>query len=89
MMMVQHHAGAEFVTRCMDHFERVYEESKTRAKIMAIAVHPYISGVPHRIKHFETVLERLKKQKGVVFWTGEQILDWYLKSCGPKKARKK
>jgi peptidoglycan/xylan/chitin deacetylase (PgdA/CDA1 family) len=82
MMMVQHHAGAEFVTRCMDHFERVYEESKTRAKIMAIAVHPYISGVPHRIKYFETVLEHLKKQKGVVFWTGEQILDWYLKVRG-------
>ncbi|MBI4195691.1 MAG: polysaccharide deacetylase family protein [Betaproteobacteria bacterium] len=79
MMMVQHHAADEFVTRCMDHFERVYEESKTRAKIMAIAVHPYISGVPHRIKYFETVFERLKKQKNVVFWTGEQILDWYLK----------
>ena len=80
MMMVQHHANAEFVSRCMDHFERVYEESKTRAKVMAIAVHPYISGVPHRIKYFETVFERLKKQKGVLFWTGEQILDWYLKS---------
>jgi peptidoglycan/xylan/chitin deacetylase (PgdA/CDA1 family) len=86
MMMVQHHAGAEFVTRCMDHFERVYEESKTRAKIMAIAVHPYISGVPHRIKYFETVLAHLKKQKGVVFWTGEQILDWYLKVRGSTKS---
>ena len=80
MMMVQHHAGEEFVRRCMDHFERLYEESKKRAKIMAIAVHPYISGVPHRIKYFETVFERLKKEKGVVFWTGEQILDWYTKS---------
>ena len=80
MMMVQHHAASEFVTRCMDYFDRVYEESKTRAKVMAIAVHPYISGVPHRIKYFETVFERLKKQKGVLFWTGEQILDWYLKS---------
>jgi peptidoglycan/xylan/chitin deacetylase (PgdA/CDA1 family) len=88
MMMVQHHAGAEFVTRCMDHFERVYEESKTRAKIMAIAVHPYISGVPHRIKYFETVLAQLKKQKGVVFWTGEQILEWYRKIGKTPKAKR-
>ena len=88
MMMVQHHAGAEFVTRCMDHFDRVYEESKTRAKIMAIAVHPYISGVPHRIKYFETVLAQLKKQKGVVFWTGEQILDWYRKIGKTPKAKR-
>jgi hypothetical protein len=80
MMAVQHHAGQEFVSRCMDQFERLYEESKKRAKIMAIAVHPYISGVPHRIKYFQTVFERLKKEKGVVFWTGDQILDWYTKT---------
>jgi hypothetical protein len=77
MMMVQHHRAEEFVTRCMDYFERVYEESKNRAKIMAIAVHPYISGVPHRIKYFETVFRTLGKQPGVVFWTGERILEWY------------
>jgi peptidoglycan/xylan/chitin deacetylase (PgdA/CDA1 family) len=79
-MMVVHHAAGEFVTRTMDYFERVYQEGKERAKIMAIAVHPYISGVPHRIKYFETVLRRLRKQKGVLFWNGEQILDWYLKA---------
>jgi peptidoglycan/xylan/chitin deacetylase (PgdA/CDA1 family) len=80
MMMVQHHQAGEFVTRSMDYFERVYEESKSRAKIMAIAVHPYISGVPHRIKYFETVMKNLSEQPGVVFWTGEQILDWYVKA---------
>ena len=46
-------------------------------QVMAIAVHTYISGVPHRIKYFERVLQNLKKQDGVVFWTGEQILEWY------------
>ncbi|HEY7742562.1 MAG TPA: polysaccharide deacetylase family protein [Burkholderiales bacterium] len=80
MMVVQHHAAGEFVTRTMDYFERVYLEGRERAKIMAIAVHPYISGVPHRIKYFETVLRRLRKQKGVLFWNGAQILDWYLKA---------
>lgn len=80
MMVVQHHAAGEFVTRTMDYFERVYQEGRERAKIMAIAVHPYISGVPHRIKYFESVLRRLRKQKGVLFWNGAQILDWYLKA---------
>lgn len=80
MMVVQHHPAGEFVTRTMDYFERVYREGRERAKIMAIAVHPYISGVPHRIKYFESVLRRLRKQKGVLFWNGAQILDWYLKT---------
>jgi len=83
MMMVQHHRADEFVSRAMDQFERLYEEGKTRAKVMSIAVHPYISGVPHRIKYFETVFERLKKKPGVLFWTGEQILEWYRKTRAP------
>jgi hypothetical protein len=77
MMMVQHHSAQEFVTRCLDYFDRIHQESAERAKVMAIAVHPYISGTPFRIKYFEAVLEAIKARPGVVFWTGEQILAWY------------
>jgi allantoinase len=80
MMVVQHHAAKEWETRCMDYFDRLYREGKERAKVMAVAVHPYISGVPHRIKYYESVLRRLSRQKGVLFWNGAQILDWYLKA---------
>ena len=78
MMVVQHHAAQEFVTRCMDYFDCLHREGRHRAKIMAIAVHPYISGVPHRIKYFETVFRRLAGEKGVLIWNGARILDWYL-----------
>jgi len=84
MMMVQHHPTIEFGTRCMDYFDRVYAESKSRAKIMSIAVHPYISGTPYRIKYFEQVLDALRKKPGVVFWTGEQIMNWYAESRGKR-----
>ncbi|MBI4191940.1 MAG: polysaccharide deacetylase family protein [Betaproteobacteria bacterium] len=80
MMIVQHHPAQEFFTRCMDHFDRLYLESRSRAKIMSIAVHPYISGTPYRIKYFERVLAALKEKPGVVFWTGEQIMKWYAAS---------
>jgi peptidoglycan/xylan/chitin deacetylase (PgdA/CDA1 family) len=85
MMVVQHHPAREWETRCMDYFDRVYREGAERAKVMAIAVHPYITGVPHRIKYLENVFRRLRKKKDVLFWTGERILDWYLKARG--KAR--
>jgi peptidoglycan/xylan/chitin deacetylase (PgdA/CDA1 family) len=80
MMVVQHHAAAEFVTRCMDTFECLYREGRERPKVMAIALHPYISGVPHRFKYLDTVLRRLARQKGVLIWNGAQILEWYLKN---------
>ena len=89
MMMVQHHPASEFVTRCMDYFDRVYAESKSRAKVMSIAVHPYISGTPYRIKYFEQVLAALRKKPGVVFWTGEQIMNWYAANRGKRGKRGK
>ena len=77
MMMVQHHSARELFDRSMDQFTRLYAESEQSARIMGIAVHPYITGVPHRIGYFEQLLDALKQQPGVVFWTGEEILDWY------------
>jgi allantoinase len=80
MMMVQHHSAEELLKRATDQFDRLYAEGVGRAKIMAVAVHPYISGAPHRIKYFEAIYDHAKRHPGVLFWTGEQILDWYLKA---------
>src|SRR5262245_40163942 len=77
MMVLQHHEAEEFFRRTKDQFETLYTEGAKSARVMAIAVHPYISGVPHRIKYFEKTFAHLKKQKGVLFWTGEQILECY------------
>jgi peptidoglycan/xylan/chitin deacetylase (PgdA/CDA1 family) len=82
MMMVQHHSSDELLKRATDQFDRLYAEGVGRAKIMAVAVHPYISGAPHRIKYFEAIYDHAKRHPGVLFWTGEQILDWYLKARG-------
>ena len=77
MMMIQHHEAAELFNRTRDQFDRLYEEGGASARIMAIAVHPYISGVPHRIKYFEAIYDYMRRKPGVLFWKGEDILDWY------------
>ncbi len=77
MMLIQHHPAAELFNRTRDQFDRLYEEGAASARIMAIAVHPYISGVPHRIKYFEAIYDYMKQKPGVLFWKGEDILDWY------------
>jgi allantoinase len=61
----------------------LYEEGAERPKILALAIHPYISGQPSRIKYLEAVYEYIGKFGGVLHWNGEQILDWY------QNARKK
>ncbi len=82
MMMVQHHPSHELFDRTRDQFDRLYDEGQDSARIMAIAVHPYISGVPHRVKYFERIYEYMKERSGVLFWTGEQILDWFRRLDG-------
>jgi len=78
MMLVQHHESAYFTTRCIDSFDRLYQEGQERAKVMAIAIHPYISGQPHRIKYLEAVYDHIARHAGVIHWQGREILDWYL-----------
>ena len=77
MMVLQHHTSDEWVRRAKDQFDRLYAEGARNPRVMALAVHPYNSGVPHRIKHFEAVYDYMRKQKGVWFTTGEEIYDWY------------
>jgi allantoinase len=77
MMIVQHHRADELLRRATDQFDRLYREAAERAKILSIAIHPYISGVPHRIKYLEAFLDYAKGHKGVAFWSGEEILAWY------------
>ena len=47
---------------------------------MGLAVHPYISGVPHRIGWFERALTHMASRPGTLFWQGRQIMDWYQKA---------
>lgn len=77
MMLIQHHKASEYFERAIDQFEQLYEDARDSARIMALVVHPYIMGAPHRVKHFRRVFEDIHGRDGVLFWTGEQILDWY------------
>ncbi|MOA63718.1 hypothetical protein D3C78_1895450 [compost metagenome] len=44
---------------------------------MALVVHPYIMGAPHRLRYFREALAHIQQHDDVAFMTGEQILDWY------------
>jgi allantoinase len=45
--------------------------------IMAISIHPYITGVPHRIKYLEALLDYVVAHDGVALMTASEIGDWY------------
>ena len=83
MMLIQHHKASEYYDRAIDQFEQIYADAEDSARVMALVVHPYIMGAPHRLKYFRKIFENIRKKTDVAFMTGEQIFDWYL-TVGPK-----
>jgi len=77
MMALQNHPSEEWLRRGIDTFDRLYQDGAKTARVMAISVHPYITGAPHRIGYLEKLYEYIRARPGVCLWTGEQILDWF------------
>ena len=78
MIAVQHHRALEYRDRAIDQFEQLYLDAKESARVMALVIHPYLMGVPHRVRFFREALEHISRRPDIVFWTGEQIHDWYV-----------
>jgi hypothetical protein len=82
MMIVQHHESAYWKGRVLDQFRRLLEEAEERPKICAIAIHPYISGQPHRIRYLEEIYAEIAGHKGVAHMNGAEIYRWYNAAMG-------
>jgi peptidoglycan/xylan/chitin deacetylase (PgdA/CDA1 family) len=76
---VQQQPSVEILRRGRDTFDRLYQEGAAIPRIMAISIHPYLTGVPHRIKYLEELLDHVLGHPDIVLMTGEEILDWYRK----------
>jgi allantoinase len=77
MMLIQHHKASEYADRAIDQFEQLRQDARDSARVMAVVIHPYIMGAPHRLKYFRKVIEHVCASQDAQLWTGEQILDWY------------
>jgi len=80
--MIQTQDSHVFKTRAIDYFDTIYAESAESTRVMSFAVHPYISGSPHRIRYVRELMEYMLDKPGVVVMTGDQILDWYKSQVG-------
>lgn len=70
--------GEAFARAICDEFDTLWREGATQGRVMCIAVHPFITGQPHRIKHLDRALAYILSHDHVWCATGEQIADWYL-----------
>jgi allantoinase len=78
MMVVHQHESRVWQERVVDQFDRLYREGAEQPRVMSMSIHPYIMGVPHRIKYFESAYDYMLQHDEVWFTTAEEIYDWYI-----------
>jgi peptidoglycan/xylan/chitin deacetylase (PgdA/CDA1 family) len=76
---VQQQPSDEILRRGRDQFDRLYQEGAKNPRIMSISIHPYLTGVPHRIKYLEALYDYILQHDDVALMTGAEILDVYNK----------
>jgi hypothetical protein len=72
-----HWAPEPFCRMICDQFDALYQEGEQSGRVLAIALHPYIIGVPFRLTWLARALEYITKHDRVWLATGGEIADWY------------
>ncbi len=67
----------EFERMLKAQFDVLYREGATSGRVMAIAVHPFVTGQPHRIGALDKALEYICSHDGVWRATGSEIVEVY------------
>jgi allantoinase len=70
----------EFERMIRDQFDVLWREGAQSARVMAICLHPFLIGQPHRIGALERALEYISRFDGVWKATGEEIARHYLQT---------
>ena len=84
--------ATEFHDMICRQFDVLYREGAQSGRVMAICLHPYLTGVPHRIGALDAALKYISKHKKVWKTTGSEIAKHYraqMNRSAPAKAKPK
>ena len=77
MFLRSNHTPEEYFRLACDQFDILYGEGEKSGRVMALPLHPFIIGIPYRIKYLDRVLEYICSHDKVWLTTGGEIASWY------------
>ena len=75
--VIGQHASSAMADRIRDSMAFFTRDGFSRTRVMTIALHPHVIGVPHRMESFWAVMTELAAHPEVAFATSSEIGDWY------------
>jgi peptidoglycan/xylan/chitin deacetylase (PgdA/CDA1 family) len=73
--------GPEFVRIVKDQYERLRDDAVHGGRVMALALHPFVTGQAFRAKYFDQALEFLAAQPDIWLTTSDEIADHYWRTA--------
>jgi allantoinase len=73
--------GPEFVQIVKDQYEQLHADSEHGARVMALALHPFMVGQPFRHKYLDQALEFLAAQPDIWLTTSDEIAEHYVRQA--------
>ncbi|MGR8934330.1 MAG: polysaccharide deacetylase family protein [Gammaproteobacteria bacterium] len=81
-ILIQGHKSSEYSERVIASLSQYLSEADEATRVLCFTLHPFIMGVPHRIRHLREILDHITNRNDVKIWTGSEILDWYRECKG-------
>jgi allantoinase len=75
--LYRHMTPEEFCQMIKDQFDTLYQEGIDQARVMCIALHPFLVGHAYRISWLEKALQYIAGHQDVWFTTSGEIAAWY------------
>lgn len=69
--------ASQFAAYIVDAFDTLYREGEDQARVLPIALHPFLTGAPHRAPHLAKALDYIRGHDRVWWARGGDILDAY------------
>ena len=67
----------EYLQQVCDQFDVLYRDGERNGTVLCIPLHPFIIGIPLRIKYLDLALEYICSHDDVWLTTGGEIAEWY------------
>jgi peptidoglycan/xylan/chitin deacetylase (PgdA/CDA1 family) len=74
--------ASQFAAYIVDAFDTLYAEGADQARVLPIAIHPFLTGAAHRVPHLVKALDYIRGHDAVWFARGGDILDAYKTATG-------
>lgn len=77
VMFQANHTPVDYLRMVCDQFDTLYAEGVKSGRVMTIPLHPFVIGMPFRIKYLDRALEYICSHAGVWRATAGEVADWY------------